>query len=415
MSRESSFYTTIDAMEPLLPEDNSGKLESLAIELVNKSAQLSASIHPVTREIIGNFLRPMNSYYSNLIEGHDTHPIDINNALNNNYSDDKIRRNLQLEAKAHVNVINYLPALLYAGEQKIAPSSSWFLTSLHREFYTHLPTDFTKVVSKEGIEKTVLPGKYRVDEVEVGRHIAPHSSSVERFMNRFEEVYNPFEKDNKSAIKRIISIAASHHRLAWIHPFLDGNGRVVRLYSDACFIQEKLDAMGLWSISRGLARSNNAYKTHLANADMQRLNDYDGRGNLSNKMLIEFCVYFLETALDQINFMLKIMDADQMIGRIHSFTDLMVARGKMSKEAKYILIDVFLKGKISKPDAMRITNLSDKTLKNNTDSLIQMGLLRARKEGIIMMYYPHYPLSFSPILFPGLYPSDKEVDILSFF
>jgi Fic family protein len=413
MSEEFSFYTTVDTMEPLFPDDSTGTLEALAVELISKSSQLAGSIHPITRKVIGAFLRPMNSYYSNLIEGHDTHPIDINNAINNDYSKDKNKRNLQLEAKAHINVIESLPKLLYANNPKIAPSSTSFLKSVHNEFYKFLPADFKKVISKEGVEKNVIPGEFRVDEVEVGRHIAPHSSSLERFMTRFENEYNFIEKHSKSKVKRIISIAASHHRLAWIHPFLDGNGRVLRLYSDACFMDEQLDVSGLWSISRGLARSNNAYKTHLANADMQRLSDYDGRGNLSNKMLVEFCKYFLETAIDQVDFMLQIMDTDKMIFRIQSFTDLMVARAKMAKEARYILIDVFLKGKISKKDAMRITNLSDKTLKNITDSLINMGLLQSKKEGIMIIYYPNYPLSFSPILFPGLYPSDKEIDILA--
>jgi len=413
MNDHYAFYTTIDSMEPMFPDDSNGALEKLALELINKSSRLSASIHPITREVIGNFLRPMNSYYSNLIEGHDTHPIDINKALNSDYSLDKNKRNLQLEAQAHIKVNESLSKLLDRNGEKSTPSSKVFLKSLHSEFYTFLPEEFKISVSKEGNLKTVIPGEFRTDEVEVGRHIAPHSTCVDSFMNRFEKVYDPNEKHNSSAIKRIISIAASHHRLVWIHPFLDGNGRVVRLYSDACFMHEKLDANGLWSISRGLARSNNEYKTHLANADIQRLNDHDGRGNLSNKMLVEFCTYFLKTAIDQLDFMLSIMDIDTMINRIHSFTDLMVARGKMSKEAKYLLVDVFLKGKISKIDAMRITNLSDKTLKNITDALIKMGLLSSKKEGIIMMYYVNYPLAFSPILFPGLYPSDKEIDILA--
>ncbi len=43
----------------------------------------------------------MNCYYSNLIEGHDTHPVDIERALRHDYSDDPRTRNLQLEAAAH--------------------------------------------------------------------------------------------------------------------------------------------------------------------------------------------------------------------------------------------------------------------------------------------------------------------------
>ena len=46
----------------------------------------------------------MNCYYSNLIEGHDTHPVDIERALKNDYSRDEKKRDLQLEAKAHIIV-----------------------------------------------------------------------------------------------------------------------------------------------------------------------------------------------------------------------------------------------------------------------------------------------------------------------
>ena len=104
MKNESGLYTFHSSMEPLLPSDTSGKLEQLAIDLIKKSSFLSASMHPITRQAVANLLRPMNSYYSNLIEGHDTHPIEINQALNNDFSKDIANRNLQLEARAHIKV-----------------------------------------------------------------------------------------------------------------------------------------------------------------------------------------------------------------------------------------------------------------------------------------------------------------------
>jgi Fic family protein len=61
----------------------------------------------------------------------------------------------------------------------------------------------------------------------------------------------------------IIAAAAAHHWLLWIHPFLDGNGRVARLMSHAMLL-EALDTGGIWSIARGLARNVNSYKSHLA-------------------------------------------------------------------------------------------------------------------------------------------------------
>lgn len=408
-----NFYTTIVSMEPLLPDDPNGELESLALDLIEKSGRLSGAMNPITRAGIANFLRPMNSYYSNLIEGHDTHPIDIDKALNNDYSDDKTKRDLQFEAKAHINVHKTISDV-FLSTQTPEPSSEKYLKLIHAEFYKHLPDDFKKSKTLEGKYKVVVPGEYRTCEVKVGKHIAPHSGSLGSFMARFETVYDPNLASNKNKVRRIISIAASHHRLAWIHPFLDGNGRVVRLYSDSCFMYEKLHSDGLWSISRGLARTKEEYRERLANADLGRYNDYDGRGNLSNKMLIEFCSYFLKTAIDQVEFMYKMIDSESMITRIEKFVDLMVIKGKLKSEAKYLLVEVFLRGKVARKEAERITGTSDKTLKTITDTLIELNLLISKTEDKILMFYPHYSIKFSPFLFPGLYPSGKEMDIMDY-
>jgi hypothetical protein len=168
----------------------------------------------------------------------------------------------------------------------------------------------------------------------------------------------------------------------------------------------------LWSISRGLARTKEIYKAKLANADLVRYNNYDGRGNLSNKMLIEFCSYFLETAIDQVDYMYKMLDTETMLIRIEKFIDLMVLKNKLKIETKYLLTDVFLKGKISKKEAMRITNTSDKTLKVMIDTLTDFGLIKPKREGVTMMYYIDYSIKFSTLLFPGLYPSQKEIDMM---
>lgn len=61
----------------------------------------------------------------------------------------------------------------------------------------------------------------------------------------------------------IVAVAAAHHRFVWIYPFLDGNGRVVRLMSHAMLL-ETLDTGGVWSVARGLGRTAERYKQHLA-------------------------------------------------------------------------------------------------------------------------------------------------------
>lgn len=100
-------------------------------------------------------------------------------------------------------------------------------------------------------------------------------------------------------LSKYYAMAASHHRLAWIHPFLDGNGRVTRLFTD-CFMRAiGLKSYGLWSMSRGFARSSEQYYRYLSIADRPRQGGEDGRGILSDAGLVSFTEYFVDVAIDQ--------------------------------------------------------------------------------------------------------------------
>src|SRR4051812_35808265 len=278
-------YESPSAMEPMFPE-NSPELEELAIELLRSASMLGSYLHPLTRVGVAALVRSMNSYYSNLIEGHATHPLEIERALQKDFSIDPAQRALQLESAAHIEVQTLLKERLASQPSICSPE---FLCWVHKEFYLRLPEPFRKVKTKSGREDIVQPGEFRKCEVEVGRHIAPSSATLEQFLSRFQSVYEP---TGLSPIQRIIAAAASHHRLAWIHPFLDGNGRVTRLFTDAYFSKIDLASHGLWTAARGLARRRDEYLAALSAADAKRWNDYDGRGNLSMKALVEFCRFF---------------------------------------------------------------------------------------------------------------------------
>jgi len=117
----------------------------------------------------------------------------------------------------------------------------------------------------------------------------------------------------------LVAIAAAHHRLAWIHPFGDGNGRVIRLQSQAQLIRHGVASHGLWTLSRGLARWRQRYYAGLAAADQGRRDDLDGRGNLSDAALADFCVFFLETMLDQIQFMSGLLGLSALRTRVERY------------------------------------------------------------------------------------------------
>jgi Fic family protein len=409
MNKRDGLYYDPAAIAPLKPSELPAELRELALEIVAAAARLGGSLHPVTTQAIADFLRPANSYYSNLIEGHDTHPLAIAQALRAEYAPDSRNRSLQLEALAHIEVHKQLPALLAAAAAN--PYQERFWRAVHEAFYTHLPDEFRWVETQEGTRLEVLPGELRTTEVRVGRHVAPAAEALPAFIERIEWAYRPQAEANR--LTRIVTIGAAHHRLAWLHPFLDGNGRVMRLFSDAAFLAEGLAAGGLWSMSRGLARHEQAYKQALAAADSQRLNDYDGRGNLSEKRLVAFCQFFLQVALDQLHYMTQVLAIDGMLDRLRSLVNLQVVKRKWRPEVYYVLEAVFLKGSIARGEVMRLTGLSDKTAKELATILLTAKLLATDQTNRFAPYRAAYPIEFAPVLFPGLYPAGKEADILN--
>ncbi len=107
----------------------------------------------------------------------------------------------------------------------------------------------------------MIPGALRERDVKVGRHIPVSHGALPRFLERFETVYTKLGRTDM-----ILAAASAHHRLLWIHPFLDGNGRVARLMSYAMLL-ETLGTGGIWSIARGLARNEATYKSQLMACD----------------------------------------------------------------------------------------------------------------------------------------------------
>lgn len=396
-------YTQITSMEPLFPVDQAGELKELAFDLFRKSAQLGGVLHPVTRKNVVELLRKMNSYYSNLIEGHNTHPVDIEKALQKDYSSDPGKQALQIESQAHIEVQRLMEQRLREDET-LKVCSPEFIGWLHQEFYARMPEEFRRVKTRSGGEDRVVPGQIRECEVEVGRHIAPASKSLPQFMQRFSQQYDP---DRLDPAQRLMGAAASHHRLAWIHPFLDGNGRVARLFTHAYLMRAKMEGHGLWVVSRGLARHSDDYRAALASADLPRQGDLDGRGNLSDKGLTHFCRFFFTTAMDQVEFMTRLLDLDAMHDQILAFADLLISRKKAPKEISYLLPDVFLRGEITRSEAGRILQMPERTARRHMGKLLAEGVLVSEGPGAPVQL--GFPASYVGYYFPQLYPAGVEL------
>ncbi len=177
-------------MEPLLIYEGSrhrGPLTDLALELTQKSAGFRHSLPPSIVASLANLVRAMNCYYSNLIEGHDTHPVDIERAMKNDYSKDKGKRDLQLEAKAHIAVQQWIDSGGLRGRDATKAKS---ILEIHERFCALLPEDLLWVEDPLTNERVrVIPGELRSRDVQVGNHVAISPGALRRFLERFEQVY----------------------------------------------------------------------------------------------------------------------------------------------------------------------------------------------------------------------------------
>lgn len=389
---------TPSRIEPCLLEAIPLDLADLVADLTAAAERLAARLHPQTAASLAELVRVMNCYYSNLIEGHHTKPRDIERALADELDSEERQRNLQLEARAHIRVQRQVDRMHAQGTLP-EPASVDFLAWLHREFYRDAPAAMLWIEQGERRFR-MEPGAFRsltTQDVVVGRHVPPGSAHVATFMRHFEQRYRlaPLGKGG-----RILAMAAAHHRLNYIHPFPDGNGRVSRLMSHAMGLTAGIGAAGLWSVSRGLARglqSRQEYKQMMDHADSPRQGDLDGRGNLSQKALAEFIQWFLLVCLDQVEFMAGLFEFDHLAGRLKRYNE----SRSLKPEAFHILERVLLQGEMPRGEAERITGLKERSARSVLAALLNDGILRsATPKGPVSL---HFGSEAVDILFPRLF------------
>ncbi len=400
MTSANDVIETPSRIEPARLEETPEQVADAVAALSSASAALGTRLHPATAGNLAGLVRLMNCYYSNLIEGHNTRPRDIERALAGDLDEDEERRNLQIEAAAHVRLQEKIDRM--AAEDRLPePASRDFIRWLHAEFYRDAPEAMLNIVSAHA-EFRMAPGEWRSapeHDVAVGRHIPPSSHSLEPFMAHFEWRYR-FE--GMGPATRILSMAAAHHRFNYIHPFPDGNGRVSRLMSHAMALKAGIGAHGLWSVSRGLARgleSRREYKTQMDLADTPRRGDLDGRGNLSQSALVDFTLWFLRICLDQVTFMVELFDLDNLDARLTRHVE---RSDGLKPEAGPLLREALVRGRIERGEASRITGLPERTARRVLGDVIDAGLLAsATPKGPVSL---RFPVDALEALFPRLYP-----------
>lgn len=387
-------------MEPLRLSEGSPHrpaLNDTAVDLASASAGLRRSLPAGVVKSLADLVRSMNCYYSNQIEGHDTHPADIERAMKNDYSTDTKKRNLQLEARAHVAVQSWIDGGGLAGRAVTAEG----ICEVHRRFGELLPEELLKVNDPDtGDEAVVVPGELRLRDVKVGRHVAISPGAVPRFLARFESVYAGLGKS-----ETILASAAAHHRLLWIHPFIDGNGRVARLMSHAVLL-DALDTGGIWSVARGLARNEADYRMHLAACDLARRNDLDGRCALTEEALAAFTRFFLQACLDQVRFMEQLVDPNRLRGRILLWAEEEVRANTIPVKAGQVLEAVLFRGELPRGDVAALLGIGGRQARRVVSALIERGVLVSESQRAPL--FLTFPATLASRWMPGLFPEQTK-------
>ena len=392
-------YTDPSQFEPLLPAE--AQIEPLLARAhaLSRAATLLAGTRVPSE--LRTLLRSMNSYYTNRIEGQHTRPHEIDQALRKDFSKDTQLAAKQRLAVAHIEAEAALEQRYSDHDASQDLYSVAGVQAIHQALFGRLPA--ADLLTDEG--EPIVPGELRLREVKVGQHVAPAFASVPAFLKRWGSYYGGVRKGEAA----LVALACAHQRLGWIHPFVDGNGRVMRLHTHTLLSAWGYTG-GLWSPLRGFARSSDRYYALLADADSLRRGDLDGLGNLSQQALIAWADYVLEVCQDQVTFMTGMLDFQTLLPRLEACLvyEATVEKSGVRRESLRALHYLFLSGEaMARGDFKAMLGISDRAATDALGALVQRGLLKSDSpQGKVRFGLPQHALRF---LFPRLWP-EAEAD-----
>jgi len=398
------------SVTPYLDQSHIGEYQNKLMELYQADTAINHLVPGSIRSSLEWLLRYVNCYYSNKIEGNFTHPKEL---LKLEVDDSDY--NLSSKSKPVVELLAHLELQLKLKNNSVAEGDVCkqdFIRSLHRSFYEGWPEEYrvvrgrdgSVVLDQESSPIMVAPGEYRSIDVKVGDHIAPSYKEVRAYMSWIESSFN---LKNIHGTNRLMAAAALHHRVAWVHPFADGNGRVIRLLTDCYMRFSGLGGYGLWSITRGFGRDPSSYYNALAMADRARQGSSDGRGILSDSGLRFFIEYFIDTALDQVRYFSGLLEPKSLRIRIDFYFE-MRAKGAISdsngktlpvlkivaREIYKVLLD---RGVMSKSEICGYLNKSEQTLRSTFKQMHDEKLIDIKSKD-------HVELKLSPAAIEFMFP-----------
>jgi Fic family protein len=176
-------------------------------------------------------------------------------------------------------------------------------TDITEHFIRQLHAMTVDNLSREG-DRT--PGAYRADSVRISQseHLPPEAFQVPTYMQELVTFINQSDAPKYDLIK----VALAHHRFGWIHPFGNGNGRVVRLLTYALLIKYGFNVQAGGRVLNSTAvfcGDREKYYAMLALADLETSAGQE-----------DWCVYVLTGILDELKKVDQLTHFDYLRGKI---------------------------------------------------------------------------------------------------
>ena len=169
---------------------------------------------------------------------------------------------------------------------------------------------------------------------------------------------------------------------------------------------QTLDTGGVWSIARGLARSESAYKIHLVACDAERRNDLDGRGHLSEEALAEFTRFFLTICIDQVAFMESLVQPERLRNRILIWAEEEIRADTLPPKSGAVLEAILFRGELPRGEVATLLNASDRHARRVTKALLDREVLTSESTRAPLRLA--FPAKLASRWMPGLFPEGSE-------
>lgn len=230
-------------------------------------------------------------------------------------------------------------------------------------------------VTVEGLEREGdrTPGAYRNGAVKIAQaeHQPPDAIHVPAYMQELVDFVNRADAPKYDLMK----VALAHHRFAWIHPFGNGNGRLVRLLTYALLVKYgfRVSAMGrLLNPAAVFCSDRNHYYSMLAEAD---------KG--TDTALEAWCTYVLTGVRDELRKVDQLADYRHLQSRV-LMPALAFARQRqlVTAQEEAVLAATIKAGAVKAGDlaaAMPGLNATQRTYQ--VKKLVDSGMLRPVKPG----------------------------------